>query len=105
MLIIRGVNVFPSQIEAGLMSVDNVLPHYLILVDKIGDLDTLEIKVEVTKETFSDDIKTLERLRQRIGQAVQRIININAKITLAEPHTLPRSEGKIKRVEDRRKKA
>jgi len=105
MLIIRGVNVFPSQIEAGIMSVESVLPHYHIVVDKQGDLDTLEIKVEVTPETFSDDIKTMEKLRQRISQAVQRIININAKITLVEPRTLPRSEGKIKRVTDLRKKS
>ena len=105
MLIIRGVNVFPSQIEAGLMSVESVLPHYLIVVDKDGDLDTLEIKVEVTQETFSDDIKSLEALRARIGHAVQRIINISAKITLVEPHTLPRSEGKLRRVTDLRKKA
>ena len=105
MLIIRGVNVFPSQIEAGLMSIESVLPHYHILVDKEGDLDTLEVKVEVTKETFSDDIKTLEKLRQSIGHAVQRIINISAKVTLVEPHTLPRSEGKLKRVTDLRKKA
>jgi phenylacetate-CoA ligase len=102
---IRGVNVFPSQIEAGLMSIDSVLPHYLIVVDRDGDLDTLEIKVEVTQETLSDDIKSLEALRARIAHAVQRIINISARITLVEPHTLPRSEGKIKRVNDLRKKS
>ena len=86
------------------MSIDSVLPHYHITVDKEGDLDTLEVKVEVTKETFSDDIKTLEKLRQRIGHSVQRIINVSAKVTLVEPHTLPRSEGKLKRVVDLRKK-
>jgi phenylacetate-CoA ligase len=99
------VNVFPSQIEASLLTIDAVLPHYLIVVGKDGDLDTLEIKVEVTQETFSDDIKSLEALRARIGHAVQRIINISAKITLVEPHTLPRSEGKLSRVTDLRKKA
>ena len=104
MLIIRGVNVFPSQIEAGLLSIESVLPHYHIVVDRQGDLDTLEVKVEVTQETFSDDIKSLEALRKRISQAIQRIININAKITLVEPHTLPRSQGKIQRVTDLRKK-
>lgn len=104
MLIIRGVNVFPSQIETGLLSVDSVLPHYHIIVDRQGDLDSLEVQVEVTKETFSDDIKSLETLRKRISQAIQRIINISAKITLVEPHTLPRSEGKIKRVTDLRKR-
>ena len=104
MLIIRGVNVFPSQIEAGLLSIESVLPHYHIVVDRQGDLDSLEVKVEVTQETFSDDIKSLEALRKRISQAIQRIININAKITLVEPHTLPRSQGKIQRVTDLRKK-
>ncbi|MBP5320778.1 MAG: phenylacetate--CoA ligase [Kiritimatiellae bacterium] len=104
MLIIRGVNVFPSQIEAGLLSIESVLPHYHIVVDRQGDLDSLEVKVEVTQETFSDDIKSLEALRKRISQAIQRIININAKITLVEHHTLPRSQGKIQRVTDLRKK-
>ncbi len=103
MLIIRGVNVFPSQIEAGLLSVEKVLPHYQIIVDRVNNLDILEVKVEVTAETLSDDIKSLEALKKRIGMAIQHIININAKITLAEPNTLPRSEGKIKRVIDNRK--
>ncbi|MEI7946235.1 MAG: phenylacetate--CoA ligase [bacterium] len=102
MLIIRGVNVFPSQIEEALLSVESVMPHYHIFVSKDGDLDMLEVKVEVTPETFSDDIKSLEKLRANIGHAVQRIININAKITLAEPHSLPRSEGKLRRVTDTR---
>jgi len=102
MLIIRGVNVFPSQIEEALLSVESVMPHYHIFVSKDGDLDMLEVKVEVTPETFSDDIKSLEKLRARIGHSVQRIININAKITLAEPHSLPRSEGKLRRVTDTR---
>lgn len=104
MLIIRGVNVFPSQIETGLLSVDSVLPHYQIVVDRINNLDILEVKVEVTGEVFSDDIKSLESLRKRIGAAIQHIININAKITLVEPNTLPRSEGKIKRVIDLRQR-
>lgn len=102
MLIIRGVNVFPSQIEEALLSVESVMPHYHIFVSKEGDLDMLEVKVEVTAETFSDDIKSLEKLRANIGHAIQRIINISAKVTLAEPHTLPRSEGKLRRVTDTR---
>lgn len=104
MLIIRGVNVFPSQIEAGLMTVDNVLPHYHIFVGREGDLDSLEVRVEVSAKTFSDDIKSLERLRHSIGEAIQRIINISIKVTLVEPNTLPRSEGKLNRVTDNRKK-
>jgi phenylacetate-CoA ligase len=104
MLIIRGVNLFPSQIEAALLSVDAVLPHYHIFVRKEGDLDTLEIKVEVTAATLSDDIKSLERLRANISHAIQRVINISAKVVLAEPHSLPRSEGKLNRVTDLRNK-
>ena len=104
MLIIRGVNVFPSQIETGLLAVDKVLPHYQIVVERTGDLDILEVKVEVTPEAFGDDIKSLELLRKRIGASIQHIININVKVTLAEPNSLPRSEGKIKRVIDNRPK-
>lgn len=102
MLIIRGVNVFPSQIEAALLSIDLVQPHYAIVVKADGGLDTLEVKVEVTKETFSDDIKSLENLRNRIRHALQRVINIHAEITLVEPYTLPRSEGKLQRTTDTR---
>lgn len=105
MLIIRGVNVFPSQIEAGLLSVDSVLPHYMITISREGDLDILEVKVEVTRETFSDDIKSLESLRTRIAHAVQRVTNVSARIKLVEPHTLPRSEGKMMRVTDLRKQS
>ncbi|MBO7223588.1 MAG: phenylacetate--CoA ligase [Kiritimatiellae bacterium] len=103
MLIIRGVNVFPSQIEAGLMSVDKALPHYHIYVDREGDLDNLEVKIEVTSETISDDIKSLELLRRNIAAAIQKIINISIKVTLVEPNSLPRSEGKLNRVTDYRK--
>ena len=69
-----------------------------------GDLDILEVKVEVMPEAFGDDIKSLEALRKRIGASIQHIININVKVTLAEPNSLPRSEGKIKRVIDKRPK-
>ena len=104
MLIIRGVNVFPSQIETGLLAVDKVLPHYQIVVERTGDLDILEVKVEVTPEAFGDDIKSLELLRKRIAASIQHIINISVKVTLAEPNSLPRSEGKIQRVIDKRPK-
>ncbi|MFA7174467.1 MAG: phenylacetate--CoA ligase [Kiritimatiellia bacterium] len=102
MLIIRGVNVFPSQIESGLLQVDKVLPHYMINITRDGDLDKLEIQVEVTRETFGDDIRSLEILRSEIAHSVQRIINISASIRLVEPNTLPRSEGKLNRVCDKR---
>ncbi|MCL2103777.1 MAG: phenylacetate--CoA ligase [Kiritimatiellaeota bacterium] len=102
MLIIRGVNIFPSQIETALLSIDSVLPHYHIFISREGDLDMLEIKVEVTAQTLSDDIKSLEKLRAKLSRAIQGVINVSAKITLAEPHSLPRSEGKLNRVTDLR---
>ncbi len=102
MLIIRGVNVFPSQIEAGLLKIDKVLPHYMIVITRAGDLDRLEVQVEVTRETLSDDIKSLEALKREIAHSIQHIINISAVVTLVEPNTLPRSEGKLRRVKDLR---
>ena len=104
MIIVHGVNLFPSQVESGLLKVPEVLPHYQIVVTPTGALDTLEVKVEVTPENFSDDIRHLEDLRKRVGAAVKSITGLTAKITLVEPHTLPRSEGKIRRVLDLRKK-
>ena len=104
MIIVHGVNLFPSQVESGLLKVPEVLPHYQIVVTPTGALDTLEVKVEVTPENFSDDIRHLEDLRKRVGAAVKSITGLTAKITLVEPHTLPRSEGKIRRVVDLRKK-
>ena len=102
MLIIRGVNVFPSQIEAALLTIEEAMPHYLIVVGRDNGLDTLEVRVEIRPEAFGDEVKTLEALRAKISHAIQRIINISAKITIAEPRSLPRSEGKIKRVVDER---
>ena len=100
MLIIRGVNVFPSQIEHLLMKVEGVEPHYVIVVDKTGALDELEIKVEVSESLFSDEIKKLEALRKRIHEEVRSVLGITAKITLVEPRTIERGLGKAKRVID-----
>jgi phenylacetate-CoA ligase len=104
MLIIHGVNVFPGQIEAGLLRVPEVAPHYQIVLESTDTLDRFEIKVEVTPEAFSDDIRHLEDLRKRVLDAVKSIIGLTPKISLVEPNTLPRSEGKIKRVIDNRRK-
>jgi phenylacetate-CoA ligase len=101
MLIIRGVNVFPSQIESVLMKVEGVEPHYVIIVDKTGALAELEIKVEVSEEIFSDEIKKLEGLQRRIFDEMRSVLGISAKITLVEPKTIERSLGKAKRVEIR----
>jgi phenylacetate-CoA ligase len=100
MLIIRGVNVFPSQIEHVLMKVEGVEPHYVIVVDKTGTLDELEIKVEVSEQVFSDEIKKLESLRKRISEEMRSVLGVSAKITLVEPKSIERPLGKAKRVID-----
>jgi phenylacetate-CoA ligase len=100
MLIIRGVNVFPSQIESVLMKVEGTEPHYLIVVDKSGVLDEFEVRVEVSPEIFSDEIKKLEQLKNRIATEIYSILGLNAKITLVEPKSIERSMGKAKRVVD-----
>jgi phenylacetate-CoA ligase len=103
MLIIKGVNVFPSQIEDVLMSVEGTEPHYQILVDRKGALDEIEVKVEVNEKLFSDEVKFLDAVKNRISDRFRKTIGISAKITLVEPMPLERSEGKAKRVIDNRK--
>jgi phenylacetate-CoA ligase len=103
MLIIRGVNVFPSQIEHVLMSVEGVEPHYQLLVNRKGALDTLEAQVEVSEDIFSDEIKVLEKLAKSIEKEIKDLLGITCKIKLVEPKTIQRSEGKAKRVIDNRK--
>lgn len=103
MMIIRGVNVFPSQIEAALLAVEGTLPHYQIIVDRVKGLDELEVQVEVTAGFFGDTVGALERLRQQLSQAIENILGLRAHVRLVEPHTLQRSEGKAKRVLDKRK--
>jgi len=103
MLIIRGVNVFPSQIEHVLMSIEGVEPHYLIIVDRVGALDMLEIQVEVSEDIFSDEVKVLEKLGKRIEREIKDLLGVSCKVKLVEPKTIQRSEGKAKRVIDNRK--
>jgi len=105
MLIIRGVNVFPSQIESVLMTVEGVEPHYQLIVDREENLDTLEVQVEVNEETFSDEIKVLQELSGRIRKEIKDILGITCKVRLVEPKSIARSEGKAKRVIDNRSKA
>jgi len=103
MLIIRGVNVFPSQIESALLELGYVEPHYLIVVDReIGKLDQIELRVEVSDTMFNDEIRAIEDLERRIHHEVTSMLGIHVKIRLVEPHSIPRSEGKAKRVVDRR---
>lgn len=102
MFVIRGVNVFPSQIECALLAVELTLPHYHIVLTRDKGLDEIEVQVEVTPEAFSDKIRVMEALRHRLGLSIERTIGIRAKVTLVEPRTLQRSEGKAKRVTDKR---
>ena len=103
MLIIRGVNVFPSQVEAALLEMGEVSPNYLMIVDRENNLDTLEVLVEVDEKFFSDEIKELENLTKKITHVLQQALLIVPKVKLVEPKTLERSEGKAKRVIDKRK--
>ena len=104
MLIIRGVNVFPSQIEALLVQIEGVEPHYQIIVDRKGALDDIEVMVEIEERIFSDELKVMNALRDIIAGKMRSILGISAKITLVEPQTIERSQGKAKRVIDKRPK-
>jgi phenylacetate-CoA ligase len=103
MLIIRGVNVFPSQIESILVGVPGVEPHYQLVVDRVGQLDTLEVQVEVNEQLFSDEVKRLEGLAHRIEEDIKDYLGVTCRVKLVEPKAIQRSEGKAKRVIDRRK--
>jgi phenylacetate-CoA ligase len=103
MLIIRGVNVFPSQIESVLMNIEGVEPHYMLMVDRKGTLDTLDVQVEVNEKVFSDEIKNLQSLRGKIEKEIKDLLGVNVGVKLVEPKTLQRSEGKAQRVIDKRK--
>ncbi len=102
MMIIRGVNVFPSQIEAALLSVEEAVPHYQILLTRKGGLDQIEVLVEVTKEMFGDRISELESIQMRLAQAIDHVVGLRVPVRLVEPNTIARSEGKAKRVVDNR---
>ncbi len=104
MLIIRGVNVFPSEIEMVIMSIEGVEPHYQIIIDRAEHgLDTLEVQVEVNEKLFSDEIKALEAIERKIEKEINSVLGIGVKVKLVEPRSIPRSEGKAKRIIDKRK--
>lgn len=102
MLIIRGVNVFPSQIEAVICETEEFEPHFFITVDRINNTDTFEVQVEVKEAFYSDDIKSMLELKKKIAHKIQGVIGIQPDIKLVEPRSLQRSEGKAKRVLDKR---
>ena len=103
MVIIRGINVFPSQIEAALLRVEGTLPHYQIVLTREADLDQMEVQVEVTPEVFSDEVRGLEELQKKLVHSIETVTGIRAALRLVAPHTIQRSEGKAKRVTDKRK--
>lgn len=102
MLIIRGVNLFPSQIEHVLLEMGETSAHYMLYIDRINNLDTLELKVELDEAKFTDTIKDLQHLSKKISHALNSAIGLSVKVTLVEPKTIARSEGKATRVIDRR---
>lgn len=103
MLIVRGVNVFPSQIESALMELGYLEPHYLIVVDReAGHLDQIEVRVEVSDAMFNDEVRAIEDLEKRIHSEITHVLGISVKVRLVEPRSIPRSEGKAKRVVDKR---
>jgi len=102
MLIIRGVNVFPSQIESVLLSLGHE-PHYQLVVERINNLDTLEVQIEMSEKMFSDEVRKIEHIEGDISKAIFGTLNISAKVKLVEPKSIARSEGKAKRVIDNRK--
>ena len=102
MFIIRGVNVFPSQIETALLAIEGTLPHYQIVLTRTKGLDEVEVQIEVTPEIFSDTIGAMEAMQRKLATAVERTVNIRVKVSLVEPNTIERSQGKAKRVIDKR---
>jgi phenylacetate-CoA ligase len=102
MFIIRGVNVFPSQIETALLAVEGTLPHYQIILTRNKGLDEIEVQIEVTPEVFSDKVGALENLNRNLVYAIERTVGLRVAVRLVKPHTIARSEGKAKRVTDLR---
>ena len=103
MLIIRGVNVFPSQIESVLMEIEGIEPHYQLVVDREDNLDTLTVHVEISERSFSDEVKVLQRLERKISHSIKEYLGVSARVKLVEPKVIARSQGKAVRVIDNRK--
>jgi phenylacetate-CoA ligase len=102
MLIIRGINVFPSQVESVLLATEGTLPHYQIILTREHGLDQMEVQVEVTQQLFADTVSGLEAMQRKLAHAMEHVLQVRVRITLVEPRTIQRSEGKAKRVIDRR---
>ncbi len=103
MIIVRGVNVFPSQIESVIVGIEGVAPHYMLVVGRENSSDTLEVQVELKEDMISDTVSHMENIRNRISEQIKSVVGVSAKITIVPPKTLPRFEGKARRVIDNRK--
>jgi phenylacetate-CoA ligase len=105
MLIVRGVNVFPSQIEEVLLSLDgnNITPNYLIRIDRVNNTDTFDVDVEMSESMFTDDVKSIAKIEKEITEKLRSTLGLGVKVHLVNPKSIPRSEGKAKRVVDMRK--
>lgn len=104
MLIIRGVNVFPSQIESVVVRYNEVAPHYMIYVDRVNNLDTMEVHVEMSNDLFSDTVRNIEAVEKKLSDDIKSTLNVGAKVVLVNPRSIPRSQGKAQRVIDNRNK-
>jgi phenylacetate-CoA ligase len=102
MFIIRGVNVYPSQIETALLKVEGALPHYQIVLTRDKGLDAMEVQVEVTPEVFTDTVGALEQVQSKLSKSIETTVGLRASVRLVQPRTIARSEGKAKRVIDQR---
>jgi len=103
MIIIRGVNVYPSQIETALLKVEGAMPHYQIILTREKGLDEMEVQVEVTPDVFSDTMGGLEQLQARLAKSIESTTGLRSRVRLIQPRSIQRSEGKAKRVLDQRK--
>ena len=105
MLIIRGVNVFPSQVEEVLLSIGGgeITPNYFITVDRVDNNDTFDLDVEMSEEFFSDDVKSIAKVEKQIAEKLRSALGLGVRVHLVNPKTIARSEGKAKRVLDKRK--
>jgi len=104
MLIIRGVNVFPSQVEAILLGIEGTQPHYQIVVDRQGAMDDMEVRVEVAEAFFSDKVREMEAFERRVRSKIESVLGLRVRVRLMEPGSIERSLGKAKRIVDQRKK-
>ena len=102
MLIIRGINVFPSQVESVILEMQEFEPQYMLIVDRVKNLDTLEVQVEVRKDYFSDDIGSMLALKKKLADKLKSVLSIGADVRLMEPGSIERSQGKGKHVIDKR---